>query len=101
VAAAGYDVLREPGAAEVAFAVADDFQGRGAATRMLEQLATIAAERGIHRFDAEVMQGNRGMITVFERAGFDVRRKSAFGELTVSLDLSPSEAVLDRIDARD
>ena len=39
VAAAGYDRLREPGAAEVAFAVADDFQGRGTATRLLEQLA--------------------------------------------------------------
>jgi acetate---CoA ligase (ADP-forming) len=101
VAAAGYDVLREPGAAEVAFAVADDFQGRGAATRLLEQLAAIAAERGIHRFDAEVMQGNRGMLTVFERAGFDVRRKGAYGELTVSLDISPDEAVLERIDARD
>jgi acetate---CoA ligase (ADP-forming) len=101
VAAAGYDVLREPGAAEVAFAVADDFQGRGAATRLLEQLAAIAAERGIHRFDAEVMQGNRGMVTVFERAGFDVRREGAYGELTVSLDISPDEAVLERIDARD
>jgi acetate---CoA ligase (ADP-forming) len=101
VAAAGYDVLREPGAAEVAFAVADDFQGRGAATRLLEQLAAIAAERGIHRFDAEVMQGNRGMLTVFERAGFDVRREGAYGELTVSLDISPDEAVLERIDARD
>ena len=101
VAAAGYDVLREPGAAEVAFAVADDFQGRGAATRLLEQLAAIAAERGIHRFDAEVMQGNRGMLSVFERAGFGVRRKSAYGELTVSLDISPDEAVLERIDARD
>ena len=41
------------------------------------------------------------MITVFERAGFDVRRKSAFGELTVSLDLSPTQAILDRVDARD
>ena len=69
VAAAGYDVLREPGAAEVAFAVADDFQGRGAATRMLEQLAAIAAERGIHRFDAEVMQGNRAMITRLRARG--------------------------------
>ena len=101
VAAAGYDVLREPGAAEVAFAVADEFQGRGAATRLLEQLAAIAAERAIHRFDAEVMQGNQGMLSVFERAGFGVRRKSAYGELTVSLDISPDEAVLERIDARD
>ena len=55
VAVAGFDGLREPRAAEVAFAVADDWQRRGAGTRMLEQLAEIAAERGINRFDAEVM----------------------------------------------
>ena len=55
VAVAGFDGLREPRAAEVAFAVADDFQRRGAGTRMLEQLAAIAADRGITRFDAEVM----------------------------------------------
>ena len=35
VAVGGFDGLREPGAAEVTFAVADDFQRRGAATRML------------------------------------------------------------------
>ena len=39
VAAACYVGLREPGVAEVAFAVADDDQRRGIATRMLEQLA--------------------------------------------------------------
>lgn len=41
------------------------------------------------------------MLTVFERARFDVRRKGAYGELSVSLDISPDEAVLNRIDARD
>jgi acetate---CoA ligase (ADP-forming) len=101
LAAASYDLLREPGAAEVAFAVADDFRGRGTATRMLEQLAAIAAERGVARFDAEVMATNRPMIAVFERAGFAVKRKGAFGELTVSMDIRPSEAVLERIDERD
>jgi acyl-CoA synthetase (NDP forming)/RimJ/RimL family protein N-acetyltransferase len=101
VAAAGYDRLREPGAAEVAFAVADDFQGRGTATRLLEQLAAIAAERDIFRFDAEVLADNRAMLGVFKRAGFDVQRESAFGEVTVSLDIHPSEAVLARIDERD
>ena len=70
VAAASYDLLREPGAAEVAFAVADQFRGRGTATRMLEQLAAIAAERGVGRFDAEVLGTNRPMLLVFERAGF-------------------------------
>jgi len=101
VAVAGFDGLREPRAAEVAFAVADDFQGRGAGTRMLDQLAEIAAERGVNRFDAEVMFGNRAMLDVFDRAGFAVRRRGSSGELTVSLDITPSEAVQERIDERD
>ena len=101
VAVAGFDGLREPRAAEVAFAVADDWQGRGAGTRMLEQLAEIAAERGISRFDAEVLFGNRAMLGVFEGAGFGVRRRGSFGELTVSLDITPTEAVRERIDERD
>ena len=100
VSVASYDGLREPGVAEVAFAVADDDQGRGIGMRMLEQLAEIAAARGIHRFDAEVAASNRLMLGVFEHAGFAVRRKG-FGELTVSLDISPTDAVLERIDERD
>jgi GNAT superfamily N-acetyltransferase len=51
--------------AEVAFAVADDLHGRGIGTRTLEQLAAIAADRGIRRFDAEVMASNRPMLDVF------------------------------------
>jgi acetate---CoA ligase (ADP-forming) len=101
VAVAGFDGLREPRAAEVAFAVADDFQGRGAGTRMLEQLAEIAAERGVNRFDAEVMFGNGAMLGVFEGAGFAVRRQGSSGELTVSLDITPTEAMQERIDERD
>ena len=101
VATAGYDRLREPGAAEVAFAVADDFQGRGAATRMLEQLADLASEQGVQRFDAEVLADNRPMLGVFRQAGFDLRRRGLGGEVTVSLDIRPSEAVGERIAERD
>jgi acyl-CoA synthetase (NDP forming)/RimJ/RimL family protein N-acetyltransferase len=101
VAVASYDGLREPGVAEVAFAVADDDQRRGIGMRMLEQLAAIAADRGIHRFDAEVMANNAPMLGVFEHVGFAVRRRGSFGELTVSLDITPTEAVLERIGERD
>ena len=101
VAVAGFEGLREPRAAAVAFAVADDFQHRGAGTRMLEQLAAIAADRGINRFDAEVMFGNQAMLGVFEGAGFVVRRQNSFGELTVSLDITPTEAARQRIEERD
>jgi acetate---CoA ligase (ADP-forming) len=101
VAAASYDLLREEGVAEVAFAVAEDFRGRGAATRMLEQLAVVAAQRGVRRFDAWVLARNRPMLRVFERAGFAIRRRGLGVEYTVSLDIAPSEAIQDRIDERD
>jgi acetate---CoA ligase (ADP-forming) len=101
VAAAAYDRLREPEAAEVAFTVADDFHGRGVASRMLEQLADIAGARGIRRFEAEVMADNVAMLRVFERAGFELRRSGGFDEVVVSFDVAPLEAVLERIEQRD
>ena len=38
---------------------ADALQGRGIGTRMLERLAEIARERGVHAFDAYVLGDNR------------------------------------------
>jgi acetate---CoA ligase (ADP-forming) len=101
VASGSYDRLREPAVAEVAFTVAEDFQGRGVATRMLEQLAQIGAERGIARFDAEVMDSNQAMLAVFRRAGFGVRNRLDFDELLVSLDIQPTAAVQEKIEERD
>ncbi|HEY7620525.1 MAG TPA: GNAT family N-acetyltransferase [Solirubrobacteraceae bacterium] len=97
VAVAGYDRLREPTAAEVAFAVADEMHGGGLATRMLEQLAEIAAARGIVRFDAQVLADNRAMLGVFAGAGFDVRRQTEFGEVSLSLDLRPTARFEERV----
>ena len=97
VAVAGYDRLNEPDAAEVAFAIAEDLQGRGLATRMLEQLAEIAAPRGITRFDAEVLPDNRPMLRVFANAGFGVRRVSRDGVVHLSLDLRPTDALAELI----
>ena len=101
VAVANYDRLLEPGVAEVAFAVADDFRRRWTATRLLEQLAAIAAERGIRRFEAEVLAVNHAALGVFKEAGFKVRRRGAGGEVTLMLDIAPTESVWERIDERD
>jgi acyl-CoA synthetase (NDP forming)/GNAT superfamily N-acetyltransferase len=100
VAVAGYDRLNEPDAAEVAFAVAEDQQGRGLATSMLQQLADVAATRGITRFDAEVMGENRPMLHVFGSAGFGVRRASTGGIVHLALDLTPTVTLAERIDDR-
>jgi len=63
----------DPSRAEVAFLVADDRQGLGAATLLLEHLARRARSAGIRRFDAVVRPDNPGMIGVFIGAGFPYR----------------------------
>lgn len=101
VAVAGYERLRELGAAEVAFAVLASEQGRGLGTRMLEQLAAHAAEHGIDRFDASVMSENRRMLGVFSSAGFAVKRTASQGVVELSLDIRPTETLAERIAERD
>ena len=101
VALASYVRLRDASAAEVAFAVADDLQGHGVGTRLLEQLARRAHEVGIERFVAEVMPSNSAMLHVFEDAGFDVERELAGGTLEVRFEIGPTERYLASVDERD
>ena len=51
VGVGGY--VRTGAGADVAFAVEEDFQGRGVASRLLQQLAGIARLNGIERFEAD------------------------------------------------
>jgi len=70
VALAGYYKNPEvPDRAEVAFAVSDAVQGHGIGTRLLEQLAAIAREEGLHTFDAYVLGENHRMLDVFRHSG--------------------------------
>jgi acetyl coenzyme A synthetase (ADP forming)-like protein len=101
VAVAEYARLRDAASAEVAFAVADELQGRGIGTRLLEQLAARAAESGIERFVAEVMPENRAMLGVFEDAGFEVTRELEAGEVEVQFPIAPTEPFRARVDERD
>jgi acetyl coenzyme A synthetase (ADP forming)-like protein len=93
--------LRDPRRAEVSFAVADDFQGRGVGTRLLEQLAELAGRAGIERFVARVLADNHHMLQVFLGAGFDVTGESSEGEVEVSFPIAPTEAFRERVDERD
>jgi acetyl coenzyme A synthetase (ADP forming)-like protein len=101
VAAANYVRLRDARSAEVAFAVADELQGRGIATRLLEQLAGTAADVGIEEFLAEVMLGNGAMLRVFADAGFETSRETVLGTAEVRLTLAPTETLRARVDERD
>ena len=66
VALASYARLRDPEAAEVAFAVADRLQRLGVATRMLEQLALRASAAGIERLVFEILTSNAAMLAVVD-----------------------------------
>jgi acetate---CoA ligase (ADP-forming) len=101
VAIANYVRLRDARTAEVAFAVADELQGRGIATRLLEQLAVAATATGIEEFVAEVMLDNAAMLRVFADAGFETRRETVSGTTEVRLSLGRTETLRLRIDERD
>jgi acetyl coenzyme A synthetase (ADP forming)-like protein len=76
--------------AEVAFAVADDFQGKGLATMLLERLAVLASQNGFEKFQASTLAENVPMLEVFRDSGFEIRSKTSAGVVDLQLSLTPS-----------
>ncbi len=81
----------DPHRAEVAFAVADEHQGRGIGTALLEHLVHIARQSGITEFEADVLGENNQMLEVFARSGFRVRRSVEGGVVHVSFPTEETE----------
>src|SRR5262245_9383430 len=96
VATAGYYLAGQADRAEVAFAVADSWRGRGVGTRMLECLAEIGRRAGVRTFDAYVLGENRRMMDVFLESGFAATRRLDHGVFHVSLDLEISPSFTER-----
>ena len=78
--------------AEVAFLVADAWQGRGISTIMLAHLAAAADQHGISSFAAEVLPANHRMIDVFRQSGFPIETRSTPDAIEIEFptSLSPS-----------
>lgn len=85
------DARSQP-SAEVSFAVEEDYHGQGLASRLLRHLAAIGREKGIFRFEAEVLAENKAMLTVFERSGLPVKKAYEGGSLHVTLSLTEDGA---------
>jgi RimJ/RimL family protein N-acetyltransferase len=62
-------VVVQPGQAEVAFGIVDQFQGQGLGGALLRELADVARHAGINELIAEVLGSNLAMLKVFEKSG--------------------------------
>lgn len=78
----------DPPRAEVAFVVADEMQGRGLGSVLLEHLAAVAHVRGIQRFEAEVLRANHAMIATFQAAGYSVTTTSEQDSVIVAFEIA-------------
>lgn len=74
--------------AEIAFMVDEDYHGQGIAGRLLEHLAEIAREKGVGRFEAEVLPRNKAMLAVFARSGLPMSVSQPEDVIHVTLSLS-------------
>ena len=74
-----YSINQDAHTAEVAFVVTDQYQNRGIGFQLLSYLSYLAQKQGLLGFTAEVLMENRPMLRVFEKAGFDIKRKSSTG----------------------
>lgn len=78
--------------AEVAFTVEEDYHGQGIASRLLRHLVRIAREKGVSRFEAEVLPGNGAMLAVFEKSGLPVAKKHRDRTLHITMPLAETAA---------
>ncbi len=79
-----------PTHAEVAFTVADTFQGRGLGSLLFHRIATLARARGISVFEAEVLKNNERMLRLFARTGLTSTTRDGGNTLTILMALDPA-----------
>ena len=86
VGGARYIVI-EPGSAEVAFAVIDQYQGQGIGTALMRHLAGIARGVGIRELTADVLPENNAMLRVCATSGLPLTTKYESNIVHVALRL--------------
>jgi RimJ/RimL family protein N-acetyltransferase len=77
--------------AEVSFTIEEDYHGLGLAGRLLHHLGLVARERGIDRFEAELLSDNRAMLSVFARSGLPMTEQRRDGTIHVTMELAGAD----------
>jgi GNAT superfamily N-acetyltransferase len=82
------DGKQPPESAEVAFITSDGCRGLGVAPLLLTHLVRIARERGLVRFEAQVLRHNQAMLGVFRRSGLPMTQTLDGDVVQVTLSLA-------------
>ena len=87
LAGGGRYILVQPGQAEVAFVVVDEYQGRGVGRALMRHLISIARAAGLRTLIAEVLSENTPMLQLFKTGGleFSTRREGQVIHVTMWL----------------
>jgi len=96
-----YDRVPDSDVAEVAFVIDDAQQGRGLGSILLEHLATAAAERGIRRFEADVLAENRRMVRIFLDAGYSATSSYEQDDVHLVFPIEPTAASRAVVESRE
>ena len=87
--------------AEVAFLIADDYQGRGISSLLLERLAGVAMANGFTEFEAEVLPENSAMLHVFKNSGLNYHQVWGWDAVHIELPVNNGIAMWRRADLRE
>jgi RimJ/RimL family protein N-acetyltransferase len=81
-------IALQPGKAEVAFTVIDQYQGQGIGAALMRHLAGIARGAGLRQLIADVLPENVAMLKVFAKSGFplEAKRESDVVQVVLRLD---------------
>ncbi len=71
--------------ADTAFIVDENYQGRGISTYLFNLLIKAAREDGVPGFKADVLENNRAMLKVYEKAPFPVKTVLSEGVYKISI----------------
>ncbi len=94
-------VARDGERAEIAFAVADDFHGRGLGTILLGQSAEVAAANGVRVFEADVLAENHSALELLRESGFPLELRAETGLIHMTFPTSLTEEALERFEERE
>lgn len=81
-------VVVQPGIAEIAFTVIDDFQGKGVGSALMRHLILLARKASLKQLIADVLPENTAMINIFKKCGVPAAMTRAKGAVRVALDIS-------------